>query len=80
MARRQGRPDPKEAALAEARCLNPRGIQLSARRGTGYGDLAGPTGPSVAIASSWPTGEAVALQFRISLVGPNKAQSSIRRR
>ena len=28
MARRQGRPDPKEAALAEARCLNPHPEQV----------------------------------------------------
>jgi transposase len=29
MARRQGRPDPKEAALAEARCLNPHPEQVT---------------------------------------------------
>src|SRR5512135_3044213 len=29
MARRQSRPDPKEAALAEARCLNPHPEQVT---------------------------------------------------
>ena len=29
MARRQGRPDPKEAALAGARCLNPHPEQVT---------------------------------------------------
>ena len=29
MARQQGRPDPKEAALAEARCLNPHPEQVT---------------------------------------------------